>query len=106
MGKIHKMGEILILMLVIVVTSEIKQRQLVLVYMHAHSHTHTHMHAHIFFFFHYVLSVFPHHWLLGLLLSKNGHGIFNMHNHLQNDRGAHKGVTGTEDSAQVLTEKN
>ena len=63
------------------------------------------MHTH-FFFFHYVLSVFPHHQLLGLLLSKNGHGIFNMHNHLQNVCWAHKGVTGTGDSAQVLTEKN
>ena len=88
-----------------------KTKKVVHTYTHTCTHTRMHVYTHAcththFFFFHYVLSVFPHHQLLGLLLSKNGHGIFNMHNHLQNVCWAHKSVTGTGDSAQVLTEKN
>ena len=48
---------------------------------------------------------FPCHRPLGLLLSKGGHGIFNV----RNDGSAccaHEGETGTDESVQVLTQKD
>ena len=44
-------------------------------------------------------------FMQGLHLSEDGHGIFNMHTDL-NVCCAHEGKTGTNESVQVLTQKN
>ena len=52
-----------------------------------------------------IICVFPCHWLLGLLLSKIGHGIFNMYNDFSACC-AHSDETSNNKSAQVLIWKD
>ena len=49
----------------------------------------------------YIIDVFLSHWLLCLLLPKDGHGIFNVRNHFSACR-PHEGETGPDESLQVL----
>ena len=52
-----------------------------------------------------IIHLFPTHKPLGLLLLKDDYGIFHVHYDLS-VFSAHKGNTGTDESEQVLIQKN